>query len=274
MLTVSYHLSMVRFGPYEVDFSIAEVRKSGVRIRVQDQQLRVLQALVDRPGELITRDELRQRLWPENTFVDFDRSLNVAVAKLRQSLNDSADRPLYIETIARKGYRFLAPVTKSEPEPSPSEEPQNAPSQLQPARIGLPRLAWASASAIICISLAWAIWPAERAAPARRIVALDLDVGTEVAQPAISPDGDTLVFAESEPCRLAVRKLEQTRITPLAGTEGASSPFFSPDGRWVGYFAAHQLRKVPVDGGNLSFCVRLLSTGVVHGLRAARSLLL
>lgn len=116
MQIISYYLLMVRFGPYDVDFTLAEVRKSGVRVRVQEQQLRVLQALVERPGELITRDELRHCLWPGDTFVDFDRSLNVAVAKLRQSLNDSADRPLYIETIARKGYRFIAPVVKSEAE--------------------------------------------------------------------------------------------------------------------------------------------------------------
>ncbi len=238
---------MMRFGPYEVDFSIAEVRKSGVRLRVPEQQLRVLQALVDRPGELITRDELRQLLWPGDTFVAFDHSLNVAVAKLRQLLNDSADRPLYIETIARKGYRFIAPVIKSEAERSPAEEPQIAPSQIQPARHGRAKWAWAGASAVVCIGLAWTIWPTPSADSGRRIVALDLDVGTEVSQAAISTDGDTLVFVESG--QLAVRKLDQTRITPLAGTEGASSPFFSPDGRWVGYFAAHQLRKVPIDGG-------------------------
>jgi DNA-binding winged helix-turn-helix (wHTH) protein len=93
---------VLRFGAFEVDFATGEMRKSGVRVRVQEQPLRILQMLLERPGELVTREELRARLWPANTFVDFERSLNAAVGKLRQSLNDSADRPLYVETVARK----------------------------------------------------------------------------------------------------------------------------------------------------------------------------
>src|ERR1051325_9549988 len=104
---------MPRFGPFEVDFAKAEMHKSGVRIRIQEQPLRILETLLEKHGELVTREELRDRLWPADTFVDFERSLNAAVGKLSQSLNDSADRPLYIETVARKGYRFIAPVIES-----------------------------------------------------------------------------------------------------------------------------------------------------------------
>src|SRR6478609_8166549 len=112
---------MHRFGPFEVDFSTSELRRSGSRVRIQEQQLRLLGVLLEQPGDLIARERLRERLWPSDTFVDFERSLNAAVAKLRQALHDSADRPVYVETVARKGYRFIAPVaeTAAEPEPAP-----------------------------------------------------------------------------------------------------------------------------------------------------------
>src|SRR5947208_3632091 len=104
----------MRFGPFDVDFTTSELRKGGTRVRIQEQPLRILQTLIARRGEIVTREELRDRLWPAGTFVDFEGSLNAAVGKLRQSLSDSAERPRYVETVARKGYRFIAPVTESE----------------------------------------------------------------------------------------------------------------------------------------------------------------
>ena len=85
---------MHRFGPFEVDFSKAELRKNGVSIRLQEQPLHILQELLKRPGEVLTREELRDALWPSDTFVDFERSLNAAVGKLRAALNDSSEQPL------------------------------------------------------------------------------------------------------------------------------------------------------------------------------------
>jgi DNA-binding winged helix-turn-helix (wHTH) protein len=114
---------MPRFGPFEI--AEGKLLKNGIRVRIQEQPLRILESLLDRPGELVTREELRDRLWQSDTFVDFERSLNAAVAKLRQCLNDSAEQPLYVETIARKGYRFIAPVTgDTVPEvlPAPTSE--------------------------------------------------------------------------------------------------------------------------------------------------------
>lgn len=104
----------VSFGPFEVDLRAAELRKHGVRIRLQSQPFRVLQILLTHPGELLTREELKARLWPSDTFGDFDHGLNKAINKLREALNDSAPSPRYIETIARRGYRFIAEVTTSE----------------------------------------------------------------------------------------------------------------------------------------------------------------
>src|SRR6266566_3841155 len=101
---------MVRFGIFELDLVAGELRKSGVRIRLQEQPLQVLAMLLERPGDVVTRDELRQKLWPADTFVDFDHSLNTAVNKIREALGDSASSPRFVETLARRGYRFLVPV--------------------------------------------------------------------------------------------------------------------------------------------------------------------
>ena len=242
---------MLRFGPFEVDFSTAEMRKSGVRVRIQQQPLRILQKLLERRGELVTREELRDLLWPSGTFVDFERSLNAAVGKLRQSLNDSADRPIYIETLARNGYRFIAPVTESNPVQPPGPA-------VRPRRFNYWMLAGALAAAFGI--LWWTVRPTRRAEPERRLVRLDLDIGKDVSQPAISPDGQTLAFIVSG--GLAVRRLEETTITPLAGTEGASSPFFSPDGKWIGYFAGRKLRKIAVGGSeSVTLCDAMVDQG-------------
>src|SRR5215470_12943605 len=99
-----------RFGEFEADLKAAELRKNGTRLKLQLQPFQVLVALLERPGEVVTREELRQRLWPQDTFVDFDHGLNTAMAKLHDVLGDSAGSPRYVETIAKRGYRFLGEV--------------------------------------------------------------------------------------------------------------------------------------------------------------------
>ena len=104
------------FGVFEVDLRAAELRKHGVRIKLQEQPFQILSLLLEHAGEVVTREELREKLWPAHTFVDFDRSLNKAMTKLRAALGDSADSPRYVETIPRHGYRFLAPVYQPQSE--------------------------------------------------------------------------------------------------------------------------------------------------------------
>src|SRR5271168_724108 len=99
-----------RFGAFEVDLRSGELYKHGIRMKLQDQPFQILALLLERPGDVITREELRQKLWPADTFVDFDTGLNSAIKKLRDVLSDSADEPRYIETLPRRGYRFIAPV--------------------------------------------------------------------------------------------------------------------------------------------------------------------
>jgi cholera toxin transcriptional activator len=104
---------LFRFGTYELDAATGELRKDGkIRPRLQGQPFEILLLLLDHPAEVVTREDLRQRLWPADTFVDYDHSLNTAVNKLREALSDSADNPRFIQTIPRRGYRFVAPVEK------------------------------------------------------------------------------------------------------------------------------------------------------------------
>ena len=101
---------LLRFGVFEVDLDAGELRKNGARIRLQEQPFQVLTALLQNAGQVVTRDHLREKIWPADTFVDFDHSLNTAVNKIRESLGDSASSPRFVETLARRGYRFIAPV--------------------------------------------------------------------------------------------------------------------------------------------------------------------
>src|SRR5437868_6053074 len=101
---------VVQFGLFELDLDARELRKSGVRIKLQEQPFQILSMLLERPGTVVTREELQRKLWPGDTFVDFDLSLNSAVKKLRQALNDDSENPRFVETLYRRGYRFIAPV--------------------------------------------------------------------------------------------------------------------------------------------------------------------
>ena len=113
-----------RFGVFELDARSGELRRHGLKIRLPDQSFQILRALLMRPGELVTRDELRQLLWTSDTFVDFEVGLNSAVRKLREALDDSADNPRFVETVPRRGYRFVGPVIVPAVDPAPPAAPR------------------------------------------------------------------------------------------------------------------------------------------------------
>lgn len=112
-----------RFGVYQVDLQNAELRRSGIPLKIREQCFRILVYLLEHAGELVTRDELRRQLWPADTFVDFEHSMNAAMMKLRETLGDSVDAPMYIETVPKRGYRFIAPVTTTAPAKPDAETP-------------------------------------------------------------------------------------------------------------------------------------------------------
>src|SRR4051794_32582414 len=101
-----------RFGVFEINPHLRELRKHGVKLKLQDQPLQILLLLLERQGEIVTREEIQKRLWPENTYVDFDNAINSAVRKLRDALNDSPENPRFVETLARRGYRFIGTVSR------------------------------------------------------------------------------------------------------------------------------------------------------------------
>lgn len=108
---------LVKFGIFEADLASRELRKNGAKIRLQDQPFQVLAVLLEKPGGVVTRDELRQQIWPSDTFIDFDKGLNVAINKIREALGDSAENPRFVETLPRRGYRFLAPLDGTHEDP-------------------------------------------------------------------------------------------------------------------------------------------------------------
>src|SRR3984957_8394377 len=134
MSGTSAKVARYRFGPFDLDPNEGTLSRNGVRVRLQDLPYRLLLMLVERPGEIVTREEVRQRLWPENTFVEFDNSLGVAIRKVRESLGDNAEAPQYVATIPRRGYRFVAPVSIQALEPARKEALPPTPVSVLPAR--------------------------------------------------------------------------------------------------------------------------------------------
>src|SRR5688500_1120029 len=131
--------SRYRFGPFEVDPAGRELRRDSERVRVQELPLRILLFLLARPGQVVSREELQQHLWPAGTFVEFEHGLNTAIKKLRQALGDDADKPQFIETVPRQGYRFVGVIESVEP------------SQLDRKPIVSRRTMWAIVAACLVI---------------------------------------------------------------------------------------------------------------------------
>src|SRR5215470_9257705 len=123
---------VVQFGVFELDLRRAELRKQGIKVKLQEQPLKVLEVLLENPGQTVSREELRNRIWPADTYVEFDQGLYSAMARLRDALEDSPDSPRFIETLPRKGYRFIAPIAPPVvvPKENPLEPPGAASSSL------------------------------------------------------------------------------------------------------------------------------------------------
>ncbi len=150
-----------RFGTYEVDFRERQLTKGGIRIRLQEQPFRILALLLEHPGELVTREDIRSQVWPQDLFVDFDAALNTAVGKLRAALNDSADNPRFLETVPRRGYRFVAPVAWS-PE---QEEPELVVPPTASHHVGTRRYLWYVAALLVAGAAIGGFWYFSPAAP-------------------------------------------------------------------------------------------------------------
>jgi DNA-binding winged helix-turn-helix (wHTH) protein/tetratricopeptide (TPR) repeat protein len=185
---------VLRFGAFELDLRAGELHKKGLRVKLQEQPFRVLTLLIQRPGELVTREEFRSQIWPADTFVDFDNSLNTSINKLRETLGDSAESPHFIETLPRRGYRFIAPVSSSD---------RKAPTQ-----------AWKIVVAVVAVAALVAGGLFWRSRQARRLTEKD----TIVLGDFTNSTGDT-VFDGTLREGLSVQ-LEQSPFLSLVSAEG------------------------------------------------------
>ena len=261
---------IVRFGAFEADLHARELRKYGHRIKVNEQPFRILELLLERPGRLVTREVLKQRLWPGDTYVDFDRSLNAAVNKLRGALGDSPRNPRFIETIPKRGYRFVATVEEPSeevpraqtPDPDRSSPPAvvepPAPDESRPAfvevapsrRKGRHAALTGSLAGLFALGLFVLLWVTTRpyggspveAGPVRLRVRPLAAAPARVSYPALSPDGKSIAFswnggedsAEPKNWDIYIQAIEggtPVRVTAAPGR--ASFPSWSPDGRFI-----------------------------------------
>jgi TolB-like protein/DNA-binding winged helix-turn-helix (wHTH) protein/Flp pilus assembly protein TadD len=175
----SQHRPRIRFGAFELDPASGELLKRGVRVRVHDKPLQLLMALLERPGETISRKELQDRLWPGGTFVEFENGINNAVSRLREILGDSAEHPRYIETLPRRGYRFTAPVESVAAPDLSSSPPAPAPA---PVAAGRSRWLWVVGTAAVVVTAAavlWVIWNRQTPAHAPALAVLPFVAGND-----------------------------------------------------------------------------------------------
>jgi eukaryotic-like serine/threonine-protein kinase len=268
-----------KFGVFEVDPRSGEMRKAGFRVKLQDQPFKVLLALLERPGEVVSREELQQRIWPNESFGDFDHAVNVAVAKLRTALNDSADSPRYIETLHRRGYRFIFPVGSlaghevsggrgaNHTKAGPSENgAAKAASPVVVTQTGWSRLQiWTATLVTLAIAGGVTLWWSyrKRASPPMQDDEMQISRVTnsgKVGNVSISPDARYLVYVLREAGGLSLWTREvgtRSDIQILAAQPGDFEGItFSPDGRYLFFARRHpeghptaDLYTMPVLGG-------------------------
>jgi DNA-binding winged helix-turn-helix (wHTH) protein len=225
---------IVRFGVFEVDLKAGELRRSGLKIKVQEQPFQILAVLLEHPGEVITREELRSKLWPADTFVDFDHSLNAAIKRLRDALGESAERPIFVETVARRGYRFIGNVEIPTATPSALSDLNALKRDTETGRITTSVLPTGSSGR-------WARgWQFAGAVLAIVVMA--------------SMAGGWFLWRHASPSKLSQASVTLRRLTTNASENWVIASAISPDGKYLAY------------SDKTGAYFRLFSTGELHPL--------
>ena len=238
---------LVRFGVFELDTRTRELRKRGTKLKLPEQSIQILATLLERGGELVTRDELQKKLWPNDTIVEFDHSINAAIKRLRQALGDTAETPRFIETLPRRGYRFIYPV------PSETGQPNESPKDNPP-----PRRRWlssAAAAGLAILAVSGAVWVGKRTnagsrtpQPSRENPLISLPGA--VSSPSFSPDGKQVAYSWRDAegaggAGMYVKLVEAGTALRLTNPpQDDHTPKWSPDGQWVAFW-----RHLPPNSG-------------------------
>jgi len=272
-LTTSPQLpSVVRFGAYEADLLSGELRKSGIRLKIQDRPFQILAILLEHPGLVVTREQLQKRLWPEDTFVDFEHGLNTAINKLRDALSDEADNPRFIETLPKRGYRFIAPVSASaaprahlhavapanastlSPSPVPAIIPADPSAGPTTAKLRLSTNLAASAMLLLFLALLAAVYfflRARSAGESSEIRIAPLNGLPREGDAAFSPDGNQVAFVwageKGGYAHIYVSQIGATdsprQLTSTGEGTFEFAPVWSPDGHYIAFFRFNNKEK-------------------------------
>jgi len=268
--------SVVRFGAYEADLLSGELRKSGIRLKLQDRPFQILAILLEQPGIVVTREQLQKRLWPEDTFVDFEHGLNTAINKLRDALSDQADNPRFIETLPKRGYRFVAPVSVSSaprahlhavtpassatPFPVPAISPAGQ-SAVPPATSSAPAVRYRLTSYLtpavmflfyVALIAAWYFYSHSRSgAEPSEIRIAPLNGLPRESDASFSPDGNQVAFVwageKGGYAHIYVSQIGATDSPRQITTSGEGTfefaPVWSPDGRYLAFFRFNDKEK-------------------------------
>ena len=268
---------LVRFGVFELDLRSGELRKSGARLTLQQQPLQLLSVLLERPGELVTREELRKRLWPDDTFVDFEHGLNAAVKRLRDTLGDSADSPRFVETVPRRGYRFIAPTSLPN---SPVARTTRAAGRW---RVGW---VWMIAGVAVAGAIALGVW-ALRKPPVRDTPPADASSRARLGRAGDAADDTDRISTRNRRSRQTV---SGSRMRPIAAAKGnldiwiqrlsggeavrltrdaadEREPTFSADGSRIAFRSEREGGGIYVMPAHSGGEARLLVPGGAHGPR-------
>jgi len=253
----------IRFGVFEVDLIAGELRKRGIKIKLQDQPFRILALLLERPGEVVTRERLRETLWPQDTFVEFEHSINAAAAKLRHALADSAENPRFVETVAKRGYRFIAP-TEVAAGPSVGNTPVPKPQRT--------RISWRrpilvlSCTVLVIIATFTFVFRSSlphQTPTLHALYRITSDRGLSV-DPAMSRDGTLLAYASDRSGQgnldIWVQQLDGSTPVRLTSSEvDEHQPSFSPDGTQIAFRSEREgggIYVIPTLGGEAKLIAR------------------
>ena len=278
---------VIHFGPIEVDVRAAELRNHGLKTRIHNQSFQILLMLLERPGDVVLREEIQKKLWPNDTIVEFDHSINAAVQKLREALGEAADKPRYVETVARRGYRFIGTIDAALDDPSRKPETREDPSNIEscvletsdPTRprafVGRPeRSAWGlKFAAIVAAALVTAAVVAvvylRKTPQARPLVrySVPLPPNTRffdyqhpvVGYPVVSPNGERIAIPLApligDLTQIWIYQMSTGQFRSMAGTDGAFELAWSPDSGSVVFWADRKYNRLDLSSGAINSVV-------------------